>query len=1379
MSFLYEHINPHSRIVKSFSAACALVLGGWLVAATLSTSVAAQLSCPNGVCKCTTGELPQGNGDDLEIYTGTCFAKHKNTPYKFHNVNIYGGGKLVFVDDGEIDFWAESILIENNGSLVAGSASSADAFKSRLTIHLWGKSTDDGAECKSMKSGPDSAPCGIPDQLWKGNPGMANHMNMGGKMPTLPWNKNAKCTPSNGLLPGNDCFYQYEIQEPQNNKKTYFGHKVLALSYGGTLELFGAEGTTYLGENEKCDPNTANTECNPASTGQSWVRLTGINDLVGETQTIAINREVSWHAGDHIVVTTTDYLPSHSEEMILTKDAVGGKTLTVKNANPKLKGFQYPHNATTYTLPVEMPADIGPQNDPNVPEINRAVDTRAAVALLTRNIQIVSEGDGLLQTFAQMPSNYFYGGHTIVRQGFAGYRVQGVEFTHLGQGGAKGRYPVHFHMARKTAQPIPTGTDPTPAPLNYLKDCSIHDSMTRFVTVHATEGMYIARNVGYKSIGHGYYLEDATEIDNKFYGNIGILAQAAVQDKVHNPRQVPGILSDKTGDQDNMPYSSDVNHPTVFWITNGWNDFRYNMAAGAATCGACYWWLPTGNSGPSQYENWDSYAAQQIDAGDPNNPPATNIGRAGLTPLKSFVGNSCVAAMSSFQMNSTTADCLGVQTNPATNTPLSAVASNAPMPSRGGWELYYPVLTGLHSPTLCTAEDGDCSKNINPCDGADTFHTCTVTQLDHYTTSFNFSQTNFSAVWLRKGWDLVTNSAITDTQTGGLNFITGGGYTRSDVNLGEWLLARNSVFIGHTQPSRSDDTKANPYAEDVGPFNKFSGLKCDDSSRDHCAYAHGGVSFNLNPFPGQKLLNIYDGPSHQSHNAYLDINIAKLDCKPGEDCSKDPIPYGRNNGVLNDKPRSYCYLPNAAIGWKQPNGFYYPPAFHSNNLWFKDVDIRHFVVEPLFLPIKPLETNPFQQNPKEVAERYCTSSSDMFSASFNNIDRQTVLNDDDGTLTGLLGCQGGTGPDCEGGTKYATISINEDDYFKAPVTTPECLSDVGVTPTANPAPFDTARTSPYEWLTTAIIADCALDRKIECRASGDAPTMWAHDCGNSSCRGVPLYREYLTDQEAKDNGRPQIRMMGQDTSQRSTLSLNHAAYYIDTTQDCTSQGGCPKCTAYNPDGTCKTYQGPYRPSVFLKGKKYYVYFVYAKDSLQQNYDIYVGPGTSDAELDVTAVRVDPNPPYKITTASDVSFVKPAGNNNTYYDGKSLLRIKVDLSGQTSAFTKSKPLFCRPQSYCTDKGGSCVCKDSSSGCVDSDCAWGPNDMDCPVDPTNPNGMQCFGFSFTMPQNFTATPMAPADSLFVPYSSDSYFAPGNVKFANGKSISPNDTCQYPPQ
>ena len=39
--------------------------------------------------------------------------------------------------------------------------------------------------------------------------------------------------------------------------------------------------------------------------------------------------------------------------------------------------------------------------------------------------------------------------------------------------------------------------------------------MTRWFVIHSTLGVTLARNVGYKSIGHGYFLEDATEIDNK------------------------------------------------------------------------------------------------------------------------------------------------------------------------------------------------------------------------------------------------------------------------------------------------------------------------------------------------------------------------------------------------------------------------------------------------------------------------------------------------------------------------------------------------------------------------------------------------------------------------------------------------------------------------------------------------------------------------------------------------------------------------------------------------------------------------------------------------------------------------------------------------
>ena len=118
--------------------------------------------------------------------------------------------------------------------------------------------------------------------------------------------------------------------------------------------------------------------------------------------------------------------------------------------------------------------------------------------------------------------------------------------------------------------------------------------MTRWYVLHSTLGVLLQRNVGWKSIGHGYYLEDGTETDNKFYSNIGIFARAPVQDDTAadprdnlNPRNVPGILAHNGRGQKDPVHRSDVVYPTVFWITNGWNEFVGNMAAGAGTCGVC------------------------------------------------------------------------------------------------------------------------------------------------------------------------------------------------------------------------------------------------------------------------------------------------------------------------------------------------------------------------------------------------------------------------------------------------------------------------------------------------------------------------------------------------------------------------------------------------------------------------------------------------------------------------------------------------------------------------------------------------------------------------------------------------------------------------
>ena len=180
------------------------------------TNAQGQPTCPeNG-----NNILQPGNGENLDV-TGMCMVGAGTYNYGF--VNIYNGGELIF-DDANIDFWASSILIENNSSLIADSIGENGI----LTIHLYGadNSTSGGVpiSCKT-----DSM-CGVESNIWNSN---------GSQKFDLPGAGNV-----------NDFFYAYDnlpyyvngVNNPGN--QGFFGHKVLAVSYGGTLILNGLKGSS-------------------------------------------------------------------------------------------------------------------------------------------------------------------------------------------------------------------------------------------------------------------------------------------------------------------------------------------------------------------------------------------------------------------------------------------------------------------------------------------------------------------------------------------------------------------------------------------------------------------------------------------------------------------------------------------------------------------------------------------------------------------------------------------------------------------------------------------------------------------------------------------------------------------------------------------------------------------------------------------------------------------------------------------------------------------------------------------------------------------------------------------------------------------------------
>ena len=216
-------------------------------------------TCPDG-----TGNkfLPAGNGEDLEV-TGECVVNGQVTggQYWYRNVNIYTkansntDGTLQF-EDAVINFHAKSILVENKGSLMAGVDQPIGTRGGKLTIYLYGKDQGVGGLGIVCKSNPKT--CGVPNGIWDSN----------GRAP-MPL--------GNGIT---DRFYQYTPLPFDNGTDTmgnagYFGYKVLAVSFGGTLKLFGKKGAVYRAEEQKLEIKDP---------GRSWGRLDG---------TILGNKEVT------------------------------------------------------------------------------------------------------------------------------------------------------------------------------------------------------------------------------------------------------------------------------------------------------------------------------------------------------------------------------------------------------------------------------------------------------------------------------------------------------------------------------------------------------------------------------------------------------------------------------------------------------------------------------------------------------------------------------------------------------------------------------------------------------------------------------------------------------------------------------------------------------------------------------------------------------------------------------------------------------------------------------------------------------------------------------------------------------------------------------
>jgi hypothetical protein len=236
----------------------------------------------------------------------------------------------------------------------------------------------------------------------------------------------------------------------------------------------------------------------------TWLKL-GATAKTGDTTVKLAEAVKGWRAGDRIIVTATQRSyraksPSFTEERLI-------------------------RNVDAETLTLDQPLEQEHLGDG---------EYRGEVANLSRNVIVESADPGGVR------------GHTMYHRHSAG-AISYAEFRHLGKQGVLGKYALHFHLVGETMRG------------GYVIGASIWDSHNRWLTIHGTNYLVVRDCVGYRSIGHGFFLEDGTEVYNVLDRNLAVGARRGKR----LPKQV-------------LPF--DQNEGAGFWWANSLNTFTRNVA---------------------------------------------------------------------------------------------------------------------------------------------------------------------------------------------------------------------------------------------------------------------------------------------------------------------------------------------------------------------------------------------------------------------------------------------------------------------------------------------------------------------------------------------------------------------------------------------------------------------------------------------------------------------------------------------------------------------------------------------------------------------------------------------------------------------------------
>lgn len=259
---------------------------------------------------------------------------------------------------------------------------------------------------------------------------------------------------------------------------------------------------------------SARMDFHGAPMNRTWVKL-GADAMPGDATVTLKEAVTGWRVGDEVIVTGS----IHEENLHLYSKG---------EAKPP------PGPQTEERVVTKIDGTMVTLDRPLANEHFGHGEFRSEIANLSRNVIVESaDPDGVR-------------GHTLYHQ-FSRGGISYARFAHLGKEGVLGRYPIHFHLVEDTMRG------------SGVIGAAIVDSRNRWVTIHGSQYLLVRDCVGYRSVGHGFFMEDGTEEFNLLDRNLGV---QAVRGKAL-PKQVLGF---------------DPNEGAAFWWANGRNSLTRNVS---------------------------------------------------------------------------------------------------------------------------------------------------------------------------------------------------------------------------------------------------------------------------------------------------------------------------------------------------------------------------------------------------------------------------------------------------------------------------------------------------------------------------------------------------------------------------------------------------------------------------------------------------------------------------------------------------------------------------------------------------------------------------------------------------------------------------------